>query len=264
MNTEPAGAPAPPRIAGPPARQARAARCPVSLRDTCRFGPGFSTRSSIKRYHAGVVNQGYCRGRVRPLGCLRAMPWESAFFVARRGWSSVLKKTSHVYLAWVEALDEDFVDYEEQWRPFPELLPFRRLESDLQFLEIATLVALLRGEPTPSDEEEHEASEARLLPPPSKLSDAQRALFETLEYESVAAWPDDLCKRLLALDEAELRTLAARWGESPGSVLGSSADIGRQPDWLAELTRMRAFFEDLPPAGEDGAGPLFCVVRCMN
>src|SRR4051812_35326871 len=116
------------------------------------------------------------------------MPWESAFFVARRGWSSVLKKSSHVYTAWIEALGDDFVDHEEHWRPFPELLPFRRFESDLQAMEIATLVALLRGEPTPSDEEGDEASEARLLPAPNKLSDAQRALFDTLEYRPVAAW----------------------------------------------------------------------------
>ena len=192
------------------------------------------------------------------------MPWESAFFVARRGWSSALKKSSHVYAAWVEALDEGFVDYEEQWRPFPERLPFRRFESDLQLLEVATLVALLRGDPVPSDDEDGEAAEARLLAAPKKLSDAQRALFATLEYESVVAWPDDLCQRLLALDEAALRTLAARWGESPGSVLGSSVDIGRQPDWLAVLTRMRAFFEALPAADEDDAGPLFFVVRSMN
>jgi hypothetical protein len=192
------------------------------------------------------------------------VPWESAFFVARRGWSSVLKKTSHVYTAWVEALDEGFVDHEEQWRPFPELLPFRRFESDLQLLEVATLVALLRGEPVPSDDEGSEAAEARLLAAPKKLSDAQRALFETLEYQSVVAWPDELCERLLALDEAGLRALATRWGESPGSVLGSSVDIGRQPDWLAVLTRMRAFFEDLPAADEHGTGPLLFVVRSMN
>src|SRR4051812_21173334 len=98
------------------------------------------------------------------------MPWESAFFVARRGWSSALKKSRHVYAAWVEALDEGFVDYEEQWRPFPELLPFRRFESDLQLLEVATLVALLRGEPVPSDDEGGEATEARLLAAPSRCS----------------------------------------------------------------------------------------------
>lgn len=192
------------------------------------------------------------------------MPWESALFVARRGWSSVLKKTSHAYVAWCEARDEDLVDQDVHWRPFPELLPFVRFESDLQVTELATLVALLRGEPPSSEEEGGEASELRLLPAPNKLSDAQRALFETLEYEKVAAWPDDLCQRLLALDEAGLHALASRWGETPCSQLGSSADIGRKPDWLAALTRMRAFFADLPPAGDDGAGPLMLVVRCMN
>jgi hypothetical protein len=178
----------------------------------------------------------------------------------------VLKKTSHVYVAWSEALDGDLVDHEEHWRPFPELLPFRRFESDLQSLEIATLVALLRGEPPPSDEEGDEASEARLLPAPNKLSDAQRALFATLEYQSVKAWPNDLCQKLLALDEAALRALATRWGEAPGSMLGSSVDIGRRPDWLAELTRLRAFFEDLPSSDddEDAAGPLLFVVRCLS
>ncbi|MCY0987029.1 hypothetical protein OV203_07840 [Nannocystis sp. ILAH1] len=75
------------------------------------------------------------------------MPTESALFIARRGWSSVLKKTSHVYVAWCEARDDEFVDYEENWRPFPELLPFRRWESSLQDTELATLVALVRGEP---------------------------------------------------------------------------------------------------------------------
>jgi hypothetical protein len=192
------------------------------------------------------------------------VPWESAFFVARRGWSSALKKSSHVYTAWVEALDEGFVDYEEQWRPFPELLPFRRFESDLQLLELATLVALLRGDPVPEGDEGGEAAEARLLAAPKKLSDAQQALFATLEYQSVVAWPNDLCERLLALDEPALRTLAARWEESPGSVFGSSVDIGRSPDWLALLTRLRAFFEALPAADEDDAGPLLFVVRSMN
>ncbi|WAS95813.1 hypothetical protein [Nannocystis punicea] len=211
------------------------------------------------------------------------MPMESALFIARRGWSSVLKKTSHVYVAWCEACDNEFVDYEEEWRPFPELLPFLRWESSLQDTELATLVALVRGEPPPFDkfyeggdkededededeggDKDEEACRARLLPAPNKLSDAQRALFSTLDYAYVAVWPDDVSQKLLALDEAALRALAARWGESPGSVAGSSLDIGRRPDWLAELTRLRAFFKDLPSSKDEDGGPLFLVIRSMN
>src|SRR5262245_34733040 len=112
----------------------------------------------------------------------RRVPSETAFFVARPRWSVVLKQTSQVYAAWLDALEEGFVDYEDEWRQFPELLPFRRLETELQSDEVATLIALLRCAAPPSEGETADDCARRLQAAPV-LTNTERELLETLEYD---------------------------------------------------------------------------------
>ncbi|APR88440.1 hypothetical protein A7982_13789 [Minicystis rosea] len=185
----------------------------------------------------------------------------------------MLATTAKSYRAFMDAMDEDLVEFEDHWRPFPELLPFFRQESTLNELEIAWLAGLLAEDPP------RETMEAGLTPdapwvakhlPLPTMTPAQARLIGELGYVWCSAFPRPHWDRLASLSDEALEALAARWENDwltqPGiRVFAGSRDIERRPAWRDELTRLRAFFQEVASFDDDGddsrRGPVVLVVR---
>lgn len=158
------------------------------------------------------------------------MPWESCWFVARPRWSKVLATTAKSYRAFMDAMDEDLVEFEDHWRPFPELLPFFRQESTLNELEIAWLASLLAEDPP------RETMEAGLTPdapwvakhlPPPTLTPAQARLIAELGYVWCSAFPRPHRDRLASLSDEALEALASDGRTTRSRSRSSSRMVGR-------------------------------------
>jgi hypothetical protein len=187
------------------------------------------------------------------------MPHEAAIFVARTGWAKILKDTSKVWTHWQEAFDEDLVDLEQHWKPFPELVPFDRIENALATWELAEILALLDpagATPLPADEPDA----IRMLPRP-KLTDKQRELFELLEYPDHGFVSDAARDRASELSDEDIEAMAKRCRESCVLLLGSSADIGRVPDWAGALRDLRDFCIGAIDSYADEGWPILVVGR---